>query len=172
MIINYIKSFIAVLFIVFMGSCKKVSVENELEDTYVQFNYPNSYPSDGYAYTQYYYFPTNKDVDTVQLELKTLGLVPEKDYEVKLEQIKEAQLPTGSEQAVVGLHYVDFNDVELKKRYILPAGSTTGKVPLVVKRDIAMRGKTVQLSIQVAESADTKPGVIAYKRYKILLGSM
>ncbi|QIH35943.1 DUF4843 domain-containing protein [Sphingobacterium sp. DR205] len=170
---KYNKSFSAIILIFLMGSCKKVSVNNELQDTYVQFNFPNTYPSGGYATIKNYYFSQKGlDIDTIYLPIKTLGLVPEKQYEVKLEQIKEAQLPTGSEHAIPNVHYVDFSNEDLKKRYLIAPETKEVTIPLVVKRDVSMRGKIVQLSIKIAQSKTAKPGLMNYNRVKILISGM
>ncbi|QIH35917.1 DUF4843 domain-containing protein [Sphingobacterium sp. DR205] len=166
---NLIKYLAFAIILCHLFSCEKVAVSNNLEDSYVEFYYPNSWPSNGYLTTINYNFNGTKDLDTIMLDLRTRGLVPEKDAVVVLKQIKEQTLPTNYVHAVPSLHFIPFDDSQLSKSYIIAKGMTEGKVPLILKKDPLMIGKTIQLSIGVGESPDFKPGVINYSKIKVLV---
>ncbi|HYC29638.1 MAG TPA: DUF4843 domain-containing protein, partial [Chitinophagaceae bacterium] len=84
--------------------------------------------------------------DTVKIPVRIMGVAKNIPREVKL-----AAVPA-STTAVEGTHY-EFLP------YIIPANAYSADLPVVIKRNAALKSQEVRLQLQVAESKDFKPGV-------------
>lgn len=101
------------------------------------------------------YLPSDIKMDTVWLKLETIGHITDYDRPVSLEQI-----PTSGLQAKAGTHYVDFNDPALAASYVVPAGQTEIRVPVVLKRDPSLEKNSVRLEIAIRENEYFKTGTL------------
>lgn len=68
--------------------------------------------------------------DTIWVEVKAMGAVRNYPRPLKLKQ-----MPSSGLDAVAGVHYVDFNDSELRDSYTMPAGEMTAKLPIILLRN-------------------------------------
>ena len=86
--------------------------------------------------------------DTLWYEVETMGILKDQDRAITI-----VQIATGNNDAVPGQHYVAFNDPTLKSKYIIPAGKSRTKIPVVLLRDASLKEKSVTLrfSLQANE---------------------
>lgn len=83
--------------------------------------------------------------DTVWFHLHTMGSLSDEDRPFRLEQIELE----GEENAVAGVHYRAFDDPAAAELYVIPKNSAYRHVPIIVKRDASLSGKTVRLRFQL-----------------------
>lgn len=112
------------------------------------------------------YLPADVKQDTVWLKLETIGFVTDYDRSVSLEQV-----PTSGLQAEAGKHYVAFDDPALTAGYVIVAGQTGVRIPVVLKRDDpALREHAVRLKIAVRENEYFKTGTLS-RQTKVIVFS-
>jgi hypothetical protein len=98
------------------------------------------------------------DVDTVFIEIRTVGSVPPKDRAISIEQIteKDEKGKNLKNTAESGKHYIAFDDPELKKLFVIKAGKTTAKIPIVLIRHPDLQEVFYRLKIKIKENANFK----------------
>ena len=99
------------------------------------------------------YLPQNWTVDTIWLEVETIGYVKDYDRSVTLKQI-----PAGGIDAEAGVHYIAFSDGSISNHYVIPAGQVRASMPIVLKRDPSLQNATVRLKIAIEENQYFQPG--------------
>lgn len=87
--------------------------------------------------------------DTVYINIRCTGFQTDYDREISLVQ-EEAK--EGENKANPGEHYVDFNDKEVAKYYILKAGKSTVSVPVILLRHLSMKDKEFTLNVGLREN--------------------
>jgi hypothetical protein len=144
---TYIKTLLIILgSAVCFASCQKSEL-TKYEQPAMVYVYKNS--SDPNRDSVTYSFATKSAAlmqDTVKVPLRIMGLASDKDRQVNVRVIAD------SSTAIEGTHY------QLLPA-IIPANSYTGYVPVLVKRNAALKNAELRLLIEVLESADFKPGV-------------
>ena len=112
-----------------------------------------------------YSFVYHGDVenDTVWLEMSTMGFVSDKERALELRQVA-----TEGDDAEPGVHYVAFDDADLKRFYVVPAGAVETRVPVVLLRDGSLKKKTVVLRVAVKENEYFKAGYESFSYREIL----
>lgn len=94
------------------------------------------------------------DNDTIWYEVETMGKVSNSDRTVTLEQIQVED----ADNAVAGTHYVAFNDATLADKYVIPAGKTRAKLPVVMLRDASLKESTVTLKFRIKPNGNFVEG--------------
>ncbi len=105
------------------------------------------------SYT-FVYEPASKTQDTVFFDLYTMGKVADKDRAFKLRQVT---IP-GAENAVAGVHFKSFDDASLQKDYVVKAGTSYTRVPVVILRDVTLKSKIYYLKLEIVENEFFKLG--------------
>lgn len=88
--------------------------------------------------------------ETLMLKVETMGYVSDRTRYITLEQV----MVEGKENAVAGVHYVAFDDASLQEQYVIPKGTTTALIPVVLLRDASLETKDVTLMIRIAVNDD------------------
>lgn len=99
------------------------------------------------------YAGNNVQRDTLWFEVESMGFVQNTDRPIALVQVDTTAL-----QAQPGVHYVDFNDEQLKKFYIMPARKARTKLPVVVLRHPSLQQGDVILKFAIAPNNYFQPG--------------
>lgn len=138
-------------------SCEKDLEMYSTETCRLNFYYSSS--DYKYEYSQGSYSFLNAadqsiTVDTVWVEVESMGFVRDYDRKITLQQIDT----TGVKQAVAGQHYVAFNDPSLEKYYVMPAGKARTKLPIVVKRDASLKKESVVLKYAIVANNEFQNG--------------
>lgn len=92
--------------------------------------------------------------DTVWVEVETMGLLRDYDRPVKFVQKDTADVV----QAVPGKHYVSFDDPSLAKYYVVPAGKSRARIPIVLLRDASLNDADVVLKFGIGANDSFLPG--------------
>lgn len=93
------------------------------------------------------------NVDTVWLTVGTMGFLGQTDRTMRLYQI-----PTGKDDAVPGVHYLDFSDAAYAPYFVVPAGEVRISVPVIVLRDASLAKGDVTLKVGFQATSDFLPG--------------
>ena len=125
---------------------------DRLDFVYEQGSWSDADADSTVSYT-FAYLPQGRNVDTVWLNLETIGYVMDYDRPISLKQI-----PAGNEDAEPDVHYVPFDDLTLSSYYNVPAGEVNVSVPIVLKRDPSLLEKTVYLKIAIEGNDYFQPG--------------
>ena len=102
-------------------------------------------PEMAHAAYSFVYGSPDLQQDTVWFEVESMGFVADTDRPIALQQIDSV----GVENAVVGLHYVGFDDAQLAKHYVMPAGKARTRLPIVILRDASLKDKAVVLKFRI-----------------------
>lgn len=62
------------------------------------------------------------------------------------------QVATGSHDAVAGTHYVAFTDAQVAGEYVIPAGSATVKIPVILLRHASLLNDEMTLRMELVEN--------------------
>ncbi len=91
------------------------------------------------------YEAPEKQFDTMYYDLYLMGQKAEFDRPFRLEQVQGAN----TSDAQPGKHYVPFDDGGLKALYVIRAGETHVRVPIVLIRDTSLQEEGVMLQFQL-----------------------
>lgn len=91
--------------------------------------------------------------DTVWFELRTSGMLGNKERTFALQQI-----PSGNDDAVPGVHYVSFDDAEYQQNLKVKAGATSVMVPIIILKDSSLDEKDYTLKFAIKDSKDFVAG--------------
>lgn len=83
--------------------------------------------------------------DTLWFEVETMGFVTDYDRPISLEQVEVEE----ANNAVAGKHYQAFGTPSLQKYYVIPAGKTHTKIPVVLLRDASLKSENVLLKFAI-----------------------
>lgn len=92
--------------------------------------------------------------DTLWVEVESMGFVSDTDRAISLEQVDSA----GVENAVAGKHYVAFDDPQIARYYVMPAGKARTKLPIVMLRDASLKDKAVVLRYRIKANDNFQNG--------------
>ena len=149
-----------------MLSCKKASFIDYQDVDRLQFGPPDPekiYWSDYEKTWKWadttksysFYFEAPKIVqDTLYFDLYTLGQIADFDRPFKLVQKAVA----GAENAVAGKHYLAFDNEKAKSLYVVKAGQSHLRVPIVLLRDASLKEKPYTLYLELAPNEHFQPG--------------
>lgn len=109
----------------------------------------------------------DQTVDTVWLEVTTMGMLSSENRPVQLEQV---MLGGDTINAEAGVHYVPFDDPEIMALSYVPANATQARLPIVVKRDpsLATDGDVV-LKVTFKDNGYFQSGYKAFSTYTLTI---
>jgi hypothetical protein len=90
--------------------------------------------------------PASLTTDTVKVPLRIMGTAQNRDRQVQVKVLTDSSTAKQDQDFVI-------------LPAIIKADSYTGDIPILVKRTAAMKTAELRLMIEIAESADFKPGV-------------
>lgn len=109
-----------------------------------------------------------KVLDTVWLEVETMGYIENYDRPFTLEQVKKGE----NEQAVAGKHYIAFDDPLVSAHYKIPAGKNEARFPIVLKRDPSLKQQEVTLCIRIGHNENFVSGYEVYQEKLITIADI
>ncbi len=118
---------------------------------------PSANLADTLKSATFFYYSPEINKDTVFFDIYAIGGVKNVDREFVLEQVPLVDV----DNAVAGVHYINFNDASVKPLYKIKAGEVHTKVPIVILRDNSLKSKTVELKIQIRENSNFKLGEVS-----------
>lgn len=139
----------AVIIVTALSSCEKDLEVYHYPDNGLNFYYESA--KDTVKNFSFVYGPTTRTIDTVWVKVETVGFITDKDRDFTFEQVQ-----TTGTNALVGKHYVAFDDVSVKSYYSIPAGKSQTRVPIIVKRDASLKTSSVNLLIRVKNNENFK----------------
>ena len=98
--------------------------------------------------TQYFTFVFETPETTqhiIYVRINTEGMIRDYPRAVTLGQMSSG----GDNDAVPGVHYVAFDDPQVKDLYVIPAGAQTTLFPIVLLRDPSLKESTKTLRIEI-----------------------
>jgi hypothetical protein len=93
--------------------------------------------------------PENTTQYTLWINMGTEGLVC--DYP-RTVTFKQSPAIDGNEDAVPGVHFVAFDDPQVKAQYVIPAGAATASFPIILLRDPSLQESPRTLRIVLEEN--------------------
>ena len=139
--LKIIKYFLVIAVIAAFASCEK-NLQPYNSGSGLNFLYPT--PEDTLINYSFALGSPAAIVDTVWLDVETIGPVSDANREVALEQVL-----TGVNDAEPGKHYVPFSDPNIKRRFIIPAQQTKARLPIALKRDASLKASTYSLKLRI-----------------------
>ena len=94
--------------------------------------------------------------DTVCVPVVAMGFVRDYDRYVSFEQIGVE--PDSVYNAEPGVHYVSFDDEEVRHLMVLPAGQAAADIPVIVLRDPSIRDTLTVLKLRIKANDDFAVG--------------
>jgi len=97
-------------------------------------------------------------MDTVSISVVTSGFITDYDRPLEIEQVYYQPTDQNGEkldsvlQAIPGIHYIPFDDSELKDKYYIPAGRNSASIPIILKRDPSLQNDRYYLKIAIKEN--------------------
>lgn len=129
----------------------------------VKINTEKDVPKDAYSFV----YSGGLEIDTIWVGVDLMGFPADHDRKISVKQIA-----TGTDDAVAGTHFVDFNDPTLTPFYTLKAGEVSTKVPVVVLRDESLSTKAYNLDVALVANNDFQSGYPLYQVKHLQLSDM
>lgn len=138
--------------LLFLLSCEEKIVQKYESENSVYFFRGRDYEQDISQYDSINYSFIVKENqrlrDTVYIQAIAVGFLSDRDREIELVQVKGG----GAGDAVAGTHFVGLDDPEVKGRYVIPAGMTKVKLPIILLRDASLRSREIKLELELREN--------------------
>lgn len=116
------------------------------------------------------YDPEDFVRDTIYVPVEGMGFVRNYDRYVAFEQV--LQNPDSIYNAEAGVHYVPFDDPEVKDLMVLPAGKARADIPVIVLRDRNLRDTSSILILRFRENDYFKLGDLDRAEILVEIGDM
>ncbi|TCC99651.1 DUF4843 domain-containing protein [Pedobacter hiemivivus] len=113
----------------------------------------------------FFYDEPSVTEDTVFFDIYAIGRVASTDRSFTLEQVQV----NNTLNAVSGTHYVAFNDPKASKYYVIKAGSSHTKVPIIVLRDPSLKTSSPVLKFNVVADGNFQNGEIKNLWRKVVM---
>jgi hypothetical protein len=97
------------------------------------------------------------------INMSTEGFV--RDYP-RTVTFKQAPAIDGNEDAVPGVHFVPFDDPQVKAKYVIPAGAATASFPIILLRDPSLQESARTLRIVLEENEHFLLSADKYRLYR------
>ncbi|MBR1462234.1 MAG: DUF4843 domain-containing protein [Prevotella sp.] len=152
----------APLALFFMSSCEKDLELYDTETCWLNFyyniedrsDYDENFSKDSYSFV---FGSEDRQRDTLWYEVIAMGFVHDQDRAITIKQIESE-----GNQAVPGKHYVAFDDPSLSSLYVMPAGKSRTKIPVVILRDPSLKKDPATLRFAIAANENFIPGYPEY----------
>lgn len=148
---NSIKYIGLLLFGFALFSCEMKLNPYSEQDNRLSFSFV--YGEDSVTRYTFVYDPVTVVLDTLWIPIQTSGFLPDYDREISIEQVATEDM-----QAVVGTHYVGFDDSWVAEKMVIPAFVNRLTIPIIVKRDKSLKINEVTLKLKIVENDHFKMG--------------
>lgn len=153
-----------------MCGCEQELPVYDGADSMLNFEY-NQSKTDTVVNYSFQYVAEDVVEDTVWVKVTTMGFPADRNRSLDLMQVSAGSKE--EEDAVSGVHYVPFDDAELKaKYYYIPANAVETKIPIVVKKDESLATKLVSLKVTFKENEEFKLGYMERSTVKVIITNM
>lgn len=152
------------------ASCEKDLPVYDYSDNMLNFELTISSETKKPELTSYSFVYVGDEVekDTVWVTVKTMGFLSDENRPFELTQVS-----SGGKDAVPGVHYVSFDDSELKNKfYYIPAGAVEQKVPVVVLKDASLSIESVNLYFTFKDNGYFRPGYSLYSEMHLNISNI
>lgn len=122
----------------------------------------NIYQHDSLVYS-FYIKETSRQRDTLYVHIRTMGIPCGEARPVRLVQTNTG----GVDDAVAGIHYVDFDAPEVASKMVIPAHAVMADIPVIVLRDPSMKSKEFRLNMEIVENEEFVVGLEAQKSFLV-----
>lgn len=153
-----------------LASCEKDLPVYDYPDNMLNFELTISQETKEPELTSYsfVYVPEEIQKDTVWVTVKTMGFLSDENRPFELKQVT-----SGGKDAEAGVHYVSFDDAELKSRfYFIPAGEVERRIPIVVLKDASLSTESVNLYFTFKDNGYFRSGYPLYSEMHLNISNM
>lgn len=105
----------------------------------------------------FFVVPEAQDRDTVWVEVALMGFPVNEARPVTIAQTNTE----AADAAVTGVHYVAFDDAEVKDMMVLGANQVTARIPVILLRDASLQTQKKRLEMTIVENESFKRGIDA-----------
>lgn len=140
----------------FCMSCEEALPMYETESDCLNFTVElkEQYPTP--VRKSFVYDPETVVRDTIYVPVTSMGFVRDYDRKVTFEQV--IVKPDSVYNAEPGVHYVPFDDPEVRDLMVLPAGQASAEIPIIALRDTTLRDTLSVLQLRIAANDYFKVG--------------
>lgn len=103
--------------------------------------------------------------DTVWVEAITMGLPSDQDRPFSIVQANAGE----ADAAKAGVHYVPFDDAEVRDSICISAGEVTRLIPVILLRDESLKSSTKRLVLAMQANEFFRPGIDAWRTYTLTM---
>ena len=139
--------------------------ENEMEvyqnDPAIYFNHEDA---DSIAYS-FFTLDSHIPRDTVWVEALTMGMPSDQSRPFSLVQANSGD----ADAAQPGVHYVPFDDAEVRDSICISAGEVSRLIPVILLRDESLKAATYKLVLAVQGNEYFRPGIDAWRTYTVTI---
>ena len=105
----------------------------------------------------------DKTRDTAFVEIITMGYPSSENREISLIQTNSGQ--PGA--AIPGVHYIPFDNPEVKPHMVIPAGAVRARVPVILLNDQTLALSSVRLNLEIVPNSHFRQGVSEFSQFLI-----
>ncbi|MCD7939746.1 MAG: DUF4843 domain-containing protein [Bacteroides intestinalis] len=106
--------------------------------------------------------------DIVYVQVNTMGHIADIDRPISIVQTNTGQ----NDAAIAGIHYLPFDDPEIKKLMVIPAGREWGQFPVVLLRDESLEQNVMRLEIGIGTNEYFRPGIDKQRNFLIKITAL
>ncbi len=150
--------------------CQEQDMMQYTNDPAIYFANETSSSYNSYLTTQhdsinhsFFIYGSSVTRDTVHVLIRTMGMPVDYDRPVSLVQTNVGQ----SDAAVPGVHFVPFDNPEVKDSICIPAGTVYQFVPIIVLRDESLASSEVRLELALEANEHFRQGIDAYRNFLV-----
>ncbi len=150
----------ALMAILLAIGCEATQMDDYVNDPGIYFH-PDA-KQDSLAYS--FFFKKESVIrDTVYVRVNVTGMLTDYDRPIKLVQTNVGK----SNAAVAGVHFIAFDDAEVKTFMRIPAHAAYVEVPVILLRDESLKSGEKRLGLAVAENEHFRLGINRWRSYVV-----
>lgn len=159
----YISLLIATFLI---SSCEENQMDNYKNEPAIYFEH-NSQQADSINFS---FFSLDNAIkrDTINVRVALMGLPTDHDCPIKLVQTNIGK----PDAAVAGVHYIAFDNDEVKRFFCIPAKAVYVDIPIIALRDISLSAQEKRLELAVSANENFKVGIDDWKNFTVVLSDL
>lgn len=145
-----------------LAGCREYIAQEYENDPRLYFYNTNYGQHDSIAQT-FFLLPEEQMRDTVWVDIRTMGYPADYDRQIVLKQTNTDSLGA----AIVGTHYIAFDDPQVRERMIIPAGEIKAMIPVILLKDKSILASKVRLELAFGEMEYFCPGIDEWNKFVI-----
>lgn len=112
---------------------------------------------DSITFYTFVYEPQTVVKDTIFVDIYTSGFVSKQDRTFTIEQLEPKD--AGVKKAREGVHFLSFDNAEVRKHMVIKGGEVTAKLPIIILRDKSLTKGAVELRLRIKENENFIAGI-------------